>query len=75
VQIIEHPWNRTLREHLAWIRSYYGEEVAEAVGRLAYLRGLQLGEIVELDSLRTLLVRVGIPAVDVGLDPNPTDTN
>ena len=75
MEVTQHPWKRTLREHLEWIRSNYGEDVAKGVARLANLRGIEPEEVLELDPLRSLLLRAGVPPVDLGLDPYPEEEN
>jgi hypothetical protein len=66
-----HPWEFTvleLREHLVREYGEQGREAAETLRRLATLRGQNYTEILEPDVLRSMLLQIGIPIADFGLD-------
>jgi len=65
-----HPWLLTLEQLVARVRGEFGQPAADCVLLLAYLRGIADDDLLEPETIRSLLVRCALPWEDFGLDPN-----
>ena len=66
----DHPWELTLTELLALLERERGEQgrlAAPTIRRLAASIGLAFNEILETETLRSLLLQAGFPPEDLGL--------
>jgi len=80
----KHPWEMTFQQFLARARSEYGLETRTLREtehglylvqgyRILALPAIQEDEVLEPEVLENLCRLFGLPPLDFGLDPDPTD--